>query len=232
MVQHSLLGTNDGDPMWKKSLLAFMMLCLCGCMSQQPRHVFTESNCVPPCWNGIVPGQTDDNSAQTSLANIPWIDQSSTSNEDKQSSPNEKILSRTLVGGEELIIREKDNQVNSVFLRDVRGDTIADLVGWLGRPEAIYAEHIGPENVSLVIYLFYPSKGAWYIAESKPQPGLPAVDRISGEISVSQAFYTLPGTVQSVLENAEQKPGYINCVLGDLQLWDGYGPIKVNKTCP
>lgn len=218
--------------MWKKSLLAFMLLCVSGCVTQKPVRIFTESSCAPPCWNGIVSGQTDNNSALAALAKMTWINQSSASNEDKQSSPNEKVLYRILAGGGELIVREKDNKVDSVFLRGARGDTIADVVGWLSQPEAIYAEHVGPEDVALVIYLFYPSKGAWYVAEGKPQPGLPAVDRISGEMFISQAFYTLPGTVESVLENAQQTPGYINCVLSNLQSWNGYGSIKVNKTCP
>jgi hypothetical protein len=129
-------------------------------------------------------------------------------------------------------VNTKDSKVESISFGGTKQDTIANIIDWLGPPEGIYAKHVGPEDVSLVIYLFYPSKGAWYIAEGKPQPGLPAVDRILGEMTISQAFYTVPGTIESVLANGQQSPGYINCVLSNLQSWNGYGAMHVNKSCP
>jgi hypothetical protein len=167
------------------------------------------------------------------LSELTIVRQTSGDNGEGEDRPNEYYFSRILVGGEALHIRLRDDRVAYISIINSEAETISNIVGRIGEPESVYATYVGPENVKLRVELFYPSKGAGYIAESKLSASEAGpVATIDPDMIVDEAVFTSPGTIQSMLEDLGQSSISIQCVLQYVQPWTGYGSIQVNVTCP
>jgi hypothetical protein len=222
--------------------MLFMVRLVCWCIvallliscstHAKPSRVFTDSSCKPPCWNGLIPDQLDQDSVRVILSGMPLIDQDSTSNKEGQGPANEHWFHRILTGGEDLVVRLRDNRVHFVSLQRAHVDTIADIVSWLGEPEGVYARYVGPEDIELLVDLLYPSKGVIYTAKSKPDASdIGQAGKLVPDAIIEAAIFSSPGTIQSILVDLGQNPIIIQCVLGNVQPWVGYGTIPVNS-CP
>jgi hypothetical protein len=250
---------HEQEPLWAKAIqlnplrlylkerMLFMVRLFCWCTiamlfiscstNAEPNLAFTDSNCKPPCWNGLVPGQLNEDSVRAILSGLPLVDQNSAENKEGQDYANEHWFYRILTGGESLVVRLRDNRVHFVSLQRAHADTIADIVSWLGEPESVYARYVGPEDIKLHIDLLYPSKGVVYTAKSTPlaseigPTGKLDTGRLDPDAIIETAMFASPGSVQSMLADLGQNPIVIQCVLSNAQPWTGYGTIQVNS-CP
>lgn len=218
--------------MSRESRIASCLVIVCllsACTTSAPAKVFTESTCEPPCWNEIVPGQSDSTAVRTALQNLMFIDQTSSRNQEFAESAEEYSFYRVVAQGGELLIYLRDDRVVWVDIRAVMtGETIADLIDRLGAPEGVFAEYDGVENVKYIVYLFYPSKGATYAVYDRPQGStLQDEDRIEADMILTDATFAVPDTLQAMLADMQVKEGRIQCIQDHLQPWSGYGPIKV-----
>ncbi len=190
--------------------------------------IYTDSKCSPPCWNGIIPSVSDVAQVKTALQNLPVVNQLDNHNYEITQPPDGFAFHRVLVDGGDLAIRLKNDKVVSLYIADKSGETANDVIKQVGPPERVYAEYQGAENIQLLIFLLYPSKGAYYMVVDKPQSSpLSNEDRIESNMAISEAAFVTPGTVQSMFVALGQKEGLGQCIAARMQSWPGFGPIKV-----
>lgn len=210
------------------TVLLTALCALVACTLFSDTKIYTDSKCSPPCWNGVTPGVADAAQVKTALQNLPVVNQRDPHNYETPQPPDGFAFHRVLVDGGDLAIRLKNDQVVSVYLADKSGETANDVIRQVGPPEYVYAEYQGAENIQLLIFLLYPSKGAYYLVVDKPQTSpLSREDRIESTMVVSEAAFVTPGTIQSMFDALGQKEGLGQCITARAQPWPGFGPIKV-----
>jgi hypothetical protein len=207
------------------------MLLVVACSSPAPVKVLTTSTCELPCWHQIIPGISDIAAVKATLDNLSIVDQANPHNSSETDSQGISLLYRHLVGAGELIVELKDDKVIATTIRRPYGntsETIEDIVSRFGEPEYFFASYIGPENIKLVVRLFYPSKGAIFTAYSEPNDSLQNdKDVIEPTAPIWNAHFVEPGTVESMLAEEGANAKVIYCIQNYMQPWKGYGEIEV-----
>lgn len=58
-----------------KKLFLIILLFIVSCTNFSTKNLLLESNCAPPCWNGIIPGETSKEQVLTILSDLSIVDQ-------------------------------------------------------------------------------------------------------------------------------------------------------------
>jgi hypothetical protein len=164
------------------------------------------------------------------LRDLPFIDQSDVHNSESWEFPGVLRFYRVFVNGGELIVDLRNDKVVSVYISSSSQETIADVVDRLGPPEHILAEYYPTADAGdeYHIELFYPSNGAYYHVEDRPQTAeRNGQDRIEADMRLSSVAFVVPGAVESMLTDLQAAERRIQCVLDNIQPWTGYGLIDV-----
>jgi hypothetical protein len=138
--------------------LLFLLLLLVGCGCSGERVVFQDlllSDCAPPCWRGVVPGETDRQQILDLLAEPPGTE------------PGLPVLEwgeRCVNGGYSLsqvkIFLNSNDVVESIRLVEPAGQyTLRDAVDELGPSSLVLITPCGPETDLGFLYLVYPEQG-------------------------------------------------------------------------
>lgn len=138
--------------------LLWVLFVLAGCGCGAERVVFQdllESNCAPPCWRGVIPGETARREILDLLTEPPDTD------------PGLPVLEwgvRCVNRGYSLpqvkIFLDANNVAESIRLVDPAGqNTFQTAVEELGPPATVLMTPCGPETDLGFLYLVYPEQG-------------------------------------------------------------------------
>jgi hypothetical protein len=194
------------------------------CSGQPPSadwSLVTGEPCEPPCWQGLVPGQSTGADVEDFLETSHLVDHV------VERSEHGYVYWQSVVGG------ARRNPVSAYRTNSFRvGEdgllehiriyldydfTLEQLLRRYGTPDRMGAGPAGtPERPWIGVGLFYPERGMMLTLE------LPVNDKVlRPETKVVWVYYTTPTTVQDlptalVGENPEET----------LHLWPGYGPVQ------
>ncbi len=143
-----------------KGLLFFILILLNGCRTNNS-NILNDTDCSPPCWNGIEPGKTNRQQALSILNNKSSIDQDSIETwslfEINDSIKWDfKPSSGNRFGNLYFI---KDTVVGSNFIPIKSKLLLGTVINYLGNPDNILVIKHTQEKNYLSIFLGYPSKG-------------------------------------------------------------------------
>lgn len=184
--------------------------------------------CSPPCWQNIVPGQTNRDELLAALAGIDNFDQSSLVQRDY---PNMKGYNQVLYG--KLYLEPDAVTFVSVCLSDetvvelnfsgMWNLTLEEAIEKIGEPEGVLIYH---SNDFAVVSFLIPSKGVAFRFDTLGEHW-GSVDSIVPEMEIKDIDYFSPDYYYEILEMgwfSEGKWGYQGSI-DRIKPWKGYGSI-------
>jgi len=162
-----------------------------------------DESCVSPCWNGIIPGETEWNDALTIIEDTPNFDQPQTQN--AQEGPAIGALWKETNGDDccQMVTTEGET-VDWILLQLAPNHTLEELIEVRGEPT--YAVGTPGNDEQAVMNLFYPDQGLVvfvFVAGA-------ANGELSDSSEVVGVYYLAPGGMDTILEQSS------------LYAWQGY----------
>ncbi len=126
------------------------------------RSYLTSNPCSAPCWQGVTPGITDNETAFSIISNLNFIEQDSIKRTVQQdTSLISGYVYRTKSGGSGSI-GLSDGIVNRIDLRPgATPPLFRDIMEVFGPPESVLINEKSDADTCYDVNLFYPAKGAW-----------------------------------------------------------------------
>lgn len=183
------------------------------------RSILTHAPCSPPCWYGIVPGETTCEDALLKLKRNRFVNPASI---------REHWVSSQLIGVEwkprALFAKWRhpgfscfDGIVNEIEIGlsfDVSAEEILDR---FSTPEYVLASSGGtPENWYWIVTLYYPSKGVEFVFYTSEYSAL-----FNPDARLGRAIYFVPTDIQTRIQ--DEFGNLSSSIFERLHLWKGYG---------
>ena len=195
--------------------------------NRKPSVVLTSTECSPPCWYGIMPGQTNSSQAFTILERAEGVIKESIMSE-YDSSDNLTYIywyfQRPIEDGMGFIYFDKD-RVTAISILTQYSLRLDDLFEKLGQPEQYWTEiGYGENREYLEVILLNPTKG--YLADVLIDIENNANQvEIKGTTHVLLVTYFAPEMFQELLKTRILINKSVNTRTGTFQKWSGFGTI-------
>lgn len=175
------------------------------------QSLLTGEPCAPPCWHGLVPGESTREQVMNALQSDPRVRQESIYGGGFIGS-NGKRLGEIAWGScwtyANMNFVQFENGVVSCIRADLGGAvTLGDVVAEFGAPEGVRAWTESPDPVYLKVLLYYPQMGMTIVSDEVHQ--LRAEDdlehrlvMLAPDLPASWTEYYVPGTLEEILERA------------------------------
>lgn len=202
--------------------LFWLLFLLVGCGCSGERAVFQDlflSDCAPPCWRGVIPGETDRQQILALLADPPDTDPGLPVLE-----WGKRCVNRGYSLSQVKIFLDSNDVAESIRLVEPADQyTFQNAVDELGPAALVLMTPCGPETDLGFLYLVYPEQGM-----AVGSGFVPALDRPwqqpSSRTGVYQWIYFTP--TPSDRFQAETGPIY-GCGMSyanEASVWQGFGP--------
>lgn len=195
---------------------------------QKPSVILTSSQCKPPCWYGIHPGQEGPYKIYSKLSDVKEVDPDSlvieTDRSDRVSDIHWNFQSPAPDGTGAIYFT--DDHVTAISIATVNSLKLKELFEILGEPQSTWAETGQREYGEYVrVYLFYPHQG--YLADVliDIEDGASQVT-LEESTSVFRVTYYDPEKYAALLETRILIDTPVNARGGSLVPWTGYGTIS------
>jgi len=130
------------------------------CSKHQISPILTDTSCEPPCWHGIVPGNTTKDDLISILDSLPIVNRSSIHEGDQWSVFDERVFF-SLATGERAFASILDGKVKVLMFTKSPttnlGITLQDVIDRYGAPETVLNDGVPMAGRGLLID--YPQKG-------------------------------------------------------------------------
>jgi hypothetical protein len=198
--------------------------------NRQPSVILTSTECVPPCWHGIQPGQTNSSQVYATLARLDGVNKDSVLGYYDRY---DKLIyiywyfQRPTEDNGGYIYFDK-NQVTAIKILTVNSLRLADLFEKLGQPEKYWTEvGVGEDREYLEVALLFPTKG--YLADVVID-----IKNNANQVEIQDATpvffvtYFAPDMFQELLETRVliDTP---STRMGTFQTWTGFGTIPFER---
>lgn len=182
------------------------------------KSLFTGSPCAPPCWQGIIPGETTAEEAMRILQSSPYVKKGNIEKTGSYSLGAIWAYWKISSGGVSVGLR--DGLVHEIALNTPYRLTLGEVAKKFGTPEALRVNIAGiPEDPWWMIKMYYPARGIEFRVDGQfKDPSIEPSTQISGIRFVAP---------QSSLEEllAELYETYGDTYLECSRPWRGYGRI-------
>jgi hypothetical protein len=198
--------------------------------NRQPSVILSSTECDPPCWYGIQPGQTNSSQVYATLAHVDGVNKDSVmgyyDRYDKLIYIYWYFQRPTEDNGGYIYFDQ--NRVTAIRILTVNSLKLADLFEKLGQPEKYWTEvGYGEDREYLEVVLLYPTKG--YLADVviDIEDGANQVE-IQDTTPVFQVTYFAPEMFQELLGTRVliDKP---STRIATFQTWSGFGTIAFER---
>jgi hypothetical protein len=130
--------------------------------NKQPSVILTSTECAPPCWYGITPGQTTSSEVYSALDSLEGVDTDLIFETDNLEGKPTRItwyFKRPVEDGMGSV-RIQNDLVTAISISTINSLNVADLFDKLGEPEEYWSELAhGESRDYLNVTLLYPTKG-------------------------------------------------------------------------
>jgi hypothetical protein len=181
------------------------------------RSLFTGRPCAPPCWQGIIPGETTAEEALQILQSSPYVKKSI---ETTGSYTLGAIWAYWKISSGGVSLGLRDGLVHEISLNTPYRLTLGEAVEKFGMPEALMVNSAGiPEDPWWMIHIYYPAIGMKFRVDKQfEDPSLEPSTKISGVTFVAPQS-SLGGLLAELYET------YREDYLEHTRPWRGYGRI-------
>jgi len=207
-----------------------ILLFLLGCAGPVDRSLSTDDPCQAPCWQGLIPGKSNEDDVRQVLTNSPFV------RLDTLESEAMTVKDHNLI---EYAWRDygRDEQYNRLYLQGGRVLFIeldvdyrlsfGDVVSRFGPPEGVYAFAMMKEFLNYSVVFDYPSRGLEFTSFSHPklvasfQEGYGV---ITENLRVTDVRYYAPTSLENALRDVFlYSDENVSMMLRDEQEWLGFG---------
>ena len=189
--------------------------------------VITSTECDPPCWYGIWPGETTSWGATSILLNLPGVSSIGEGTRDLELNRITWKFHRPL-GDAFGSTHIKDDRVISISLTTVGSLTISDAFQRLGEPELVFTRVYKSSSRKWVkMILIYPADG--YQVEADINLPFGTQDNqveINADTPVYRVIYFDPSQYEYLVEGRVLINGLGKTAIDDARPWQGFGGIS------
>jgi hypothetical protein len=200
-------------------------------LNRQPSVILTSTECNPPCWYGIHPGQTNSSQVYRILDNLNWVNKDSVMGEYDRDYNLTKIywfFQRPVEDGMGSVYIV-DDRVTAITISTINSLKIAELFDQLGQPDEYWTKigH-GEDREYLEVMLFYPTKG--YLANIiiDIEGGANQVE-VQPKTPIFSVTYFAPEMFQELLRTRILIDKPASARTGAFQPWSGFGTIYFER---
>ena len=184
----------------------------------------TNSGCKPPCWHGIIPGETNVNDVLSIIEMDPRLDSLKLEFEDNEYGKH--IILKPgyiLIGGELIILEVEDSFVKKITINDQIKMSLSEVLTSFGSPSSVFPVPGGPSGI------FY-----WHLIMYYPDQGIVInictdEDEDSREITPSSRVYyvmlTTKGVIEAMIQEYKDFQRKVKNPIVFPVPWKGYGNI-------
>lgn len=144
--------------------------------------------CKPPCWHGIIPGQTSIKDAEVKIESLEFFS-------DDGYMRNDESFSELIWyggGGNNAYFSYDDNIIQSINFYFLDGSFLDTILSNYGNPDGYI---LSEDDAGYVITIFYPSLGiVFHASQGYPEP-------ISSKMTVNVGYYLPTANPELFLEN-------------------------------
>jgi hypothetical protein len=199
--------------------------------NRQPSVILTSTECNPPCWYGIIPGQSTSSEVYATLDQLDSVDKNSIRDAYDPRGKHTEIFwffQRPIEDNAGSIYLDNDQAIATNILT-INSLKLADLFEKIGQPETYWAEIRQGENREfLEVYLLYPTKGCVATVIVDIEGSANQVE-IHETAPVFRVTYFAPEMYQELLETQILIDKPVNARTGSLQAWSGFGTIVFER---
>jgi hypothetical protein len=200
-----------------------------------PSTVITSTECDPPCWYGITPGETTPQEATVILVNLDLVSSMNGWPHDpmfKRETPELNRITWTYirngtVGDIEGCAYLQDDRILAILLSTLGSLTISDAFERLGEPDLVLTRvHRSDTREWVRVILIYPTDG--YQVEVDINLSVAARDNhveISANIPVYRVIYFDPSHYEYLIGMKILIDGLGKTALDKARHWQGFGEI-------
>jgi hypothetical protein len=216
---------------------AVLVLFLLGCVGllmfvrnfhKQPSLILTSTECNPPCWYGITPGQSTASQVYSALDRIEGVDKDlilETNNIDGKPTKITWYFKKPVEDGVGSV-RIQNDLVTAISITTVNSLEMADLFSKLGEPEEYWSEAAhGEARDYRDILLLYPTEGYAVEAVIDIKNGEDHVE-IKANTPVFRVTYYSHEMFQELFGARRSKDGS-SSESSTLRPWTGFGQISL-----
>jgi hypothetical protein len=182
------------------------------------RSLFTGSPCAPPCWQGIIPGETTAEEALQILQSSPYVKRKGI--EKTGSYALGAIGAYWKAGSGGVSVRLRDGLAYQIALGIPYRLTLGEVIEEFGMAEALMVNSAGvPENRWWMIHVYYPARGMEFIVDEQFEgPSLEPSTQVKA-VTLVVPRSSLEGLLAELYET------YREDYLEHTRRWKGYGRI-------
>lgn len=163
------------------------------------RSILTDRPCAPPCWSGIIPGQTQKDAAWNALKQNPYVKQR-TLEQLGDGYTGKFFWFNRHTRGELSHVYWRENIVQIIEVESEPSLKLGDVTTIFGDPEKVLAWHeVTPEDLSksYIIRLYYPGRGIVVTVQTLPE-GANGKDAILPEMPLREITYFKPRSLEAL----------------------------------
>jgi hypothetical protein len=200
-------------------------------LTRHPSSILT-SDCTPPCWYGIQPGETTMGEALEILDGFEEVNQNSIMLETgRNSSEIEKVSWRFQRPGRDSggSVQLEDERVVAIRILTIGSLTLADALNQFGQPDQIWTQiGTGQAREFLEITLLYPTQGYVVAAIIDLEGKNDHVD-LQESTPIYRITYFDPSQFEELLETRALIDQPMVSRKGSLKPWPGLGPLNFER---
>jgi hypothetical protein len=221
--------TNNIGEMMRKYFGLSMVVALSllfGCRAElrsldKATPVVPSQSCSLPCWNQIIPGQTEYVEALEIINNLPFITEYCIEENANKIEINwiDSRFEKMISCGEVVI---ENNLVKYTYIHDSQPkNTVGDIISEFGLPERVFAERIGVEEFYIGVRMYYPEQGLEIVAMGLPNSDGKYCLREESLVNDFKLFDT--STLDEYINTFSNDNGRRDYLRAKLLSWPGFG---------
>jgi hypothetical protein len=202
--------------------IALLGLFVTACTPRGIPDALATSACEPPCWQGIIPGETTHTQVITMLPTLPFV-KADTIHWQKQTAAQFDRNS----GASGVYIHNNNEQKVKVIIINIRSKfTFADAIEFYGEPEKVLAIEQRRNTVYLSYFLIYPEIGLAILSNTGPIRPEKAQSAIRPDDVVDFVNFFDPIYFEQVFSDFSIARIDPDLFKAGLQDWQGFGEVE------
>jgi hypothetical protein len=203
--------------------LALLGLFATACTPRGVPDALATSACEPPCWQGIIPGETSSSEVLAMLPTFSFVKVDTI--QDWHGSSAAKLDRGSGASGLSFLF-DDDLKVKVIHVSTHSKFTFADVIEFYGVPDKVLALEQRRNTVYLAYYLIYPEIGLAVLSSAGPIRPEKALSATSPDDVVRAVYFFNPIYFEQVFSDFSIDNLNVDLFKSGLQDWQGFGEVE------